>query len=166
MEEKKPQVVLDGVLNKMDAKQVANKITKYRGKRIIISPPSHLSKDGKTEWNRLIANLYITDKDLGSLEMACQAYSNYKSLNEAVLTEFITDENGKIKKKKRTVVEYCQGRTSQNQVELINMTKQLNDYQKILKQLNDNCALVGNEINEEEEKANEEQNQDLMSQLL
>jgi phage terminase small subunit len=149
----------------MDAKAIANISRKYKGVRVFPTPPTNLGKQGKEEWNRLVNSLHITEKDIGSLTMACQNYQMYIELYEVITTEKYTDVSGKIRKRKISVAEYCEGKNSQNQIILTNMNKAFLAYEKTIKRLTENNALTGMEEKETEEtySAND---YELIEQLL
>lgn len=148
----------------MDAKQISNKVKKFRGERVFIDPPNKLlGKHGKAEWNRLINNFYISEGDLGTLTIACQSYETYLDLYEMVTTEYYEDAAGRKRKKKISIAEYTFGRTSQQQVEITTMNKALDNYNKIIKRLQDNNSLTGFEENEQEASQEE---MEMMKQLL
>lgn len=149
----------------MDAKQVSNSIRKYKGVRVFPTPPTTLGKQGKEEWDRLINSLYITDKDIGSLIIACQSYEIYLDLYEVITTVFYEDKAGKKRKRKISVAEYCSGRNSQQQVELTTMNKALDNYNKIIKRFTENNALTGMEEQDNEETISAAE-MELMEQLL
>lgn len=147
----------------MEAKQVSNQINKKRGERIFTKPPSTLGKVGRQEWNRLINNLYITEREYGSIIIAAQSFEMYSDLYEKITTVEYIDASGKTRKRKVSVAEYCEGKSSQNQVELSNMNKNLDNYNKIIKRLSETNSLTGHEAQEEEVSA---EHKALMEQLL
>lgn len=149
----------------MDAKQVSNSVRKYKGVRVFPTPPTTLGKHAKEEWDRLINSLYITDKDIGSLIIACQSYEIYLDLYEVITTVFYEDKVGKKRKRKISVAEYCSGRNSQQQVELTTMNKALDNYNKIIKRLTENNALTGMEEQDNEDTISAVE-MELMEQLL
>lgn len=150
----------------MDAKQVSNSIRKYKGVRVFPTPPPTLGKSAIEEWNRLINSLHITDKDVGSLIIACQSYEMYIDLYEVITTVFYEDKAGKRRKRKISIAEYCAGRNSQQQVELTTMNRALDNYNKIIKRLTENNALTGMELQEETEDTLSTADMELMEQLL
>lgn len=149
----------------MDAKQVSNSVRKYKGVRVFPTPPTNLGKQGKEEWNRLVNSLHITEKDIGSLTMACQNYEMYVDLYEFITTVKYTDVSGKTRKRKISVAEYCEGKNSQNQIALSNMNKAFLAYEKTIKRLTENNALTGMEEQDNEETISAVE-MELMEQLL
>lgn len=149
----------------MDARTHSNAVRKYKGVRVFPTPPPTLGKYAIEEWNRLINSLHLTDKDIGSLTIACQSYQMYLDLYEAVTTTYYTDKAGKQRKRKISVAEYCVNRNSQQQVELVNMNRSLEAYNKIIKRLTENNALTGMEEQDNEETISAAE-MELMEQLL
>lgn len=88
-------------------------------------PPSSLNKFGKRLWKTITPKLIdlgvLTDLDLPVLEMACEAWGDYKDLKESILKP-INPETGK--REKQTLGEYMKGRNSQTMPEYTAM-KQL-----------------------------------------
>lgn len=148
----------------MRAKDVSNVRNKFKGERIFPEPPKVLGKYGIEEWDRLINSLHITDKDFGSLLLACQNFEMALDLHDIITTEKYVTKAGHNRTRKISIAQYCQGKNSQQQVELVQKNKATDNYNKFVKRLNEDCSLTGMEEDSEEVASGKAE--ELMFQLL
>jgi len=94
--------------------------------------PTHFNKWAKAEWKRVVPRLVelglIGEFDLGILENGIEQYGIYKECIDAIYHFYEEDERGKQKRKKRSLREYLQGRTSQTAPELTLMRSAYDKY--------------------------------------
>jgi len=91
-------------------------------------PPSSLNRWGKSMWKALAAKLVetkvLTEVDLYALEACCTQYGLYRELHDAIYhVEEAVEVDGKtvVRRRRRTLAEYLNGRNSQTMPEYIQM---------------------------------------------
>jgi P27 family predicted phage terminase small subunit len=101
-------------------------------------PPSHLGRFGKKLWKQLSQRLtsegLLTVLDLQALELLCETYDQYRQAHEAVYIIYEYDEEGKRRRKRRTLGEYLRGRNSQTMPEYTAMNRHFENMTKLLRE--------------------------------
>ena len=100
-------------------------------------PPTHFNQHAKKKFTELckkyIDNGLMAELYLETIEVIAIHYGMYRECYDAVYTKI---EDGKIVK--QTLVEYMKGRNSQTALELTQLNKSLDAYNKVLKSFGSN----------------------------
>lgn len=103
-------------------------------------PPSHLNRYGKAKWKELLVILIregrVTEADLTSIELMCDAYGEYREAKAAIycmVDEVDADGYKTGKRHRRKLAEYLKDRNSQTAPELAAMNKAFTNYDRLAK---------------------------------